>query len=171
MNDKTQITQCTKLINGKRCVLVSGHRGTCVEPIPRTDMSDVIRYRLASDNHAAAQEKIEVLETLVEIAMETLDWVSTVTEGTSKEPFLTIHRRVAVAMQAINLADIARGEHSMQDHPCAGPVYNMGPVIASGPYCTVGCRLCGATCQIAPEQPHDRHYGYYAGQLHSWAKE
>src|SRR3954452_12215071 len=118
MDTKEQITQCEKLVNGKRCVLVSGHRGTCVEPIPRTDMSDVIRYRLASDNHAAAQEKIEVLETMLDIAMETLDWVSTATEGTPKEPFLSIHQRVAVAMHAINLADIARGKHSMQDHPC-----------------------------------------------------
>jgi hypothetical protein len=112
MDDKTRITQCTKLINDKRCILVSGHRGTCVEPVPRTDMSDVIRYRLVSDNYDAAQEKIEVLETLVEIAMDTLDWISTTTEGTPKEPFLSIHRRVGVAMQAINIAGVAKGKGS-----------------------------------------------------------
>lgn len=171
MDDKTQITQCEKLVNDKQCVLVAGHRGVCVEPEPRTDMSDVIRYRVMSDRHAAAQEKIEVLETLIEIAMDTLDWVSTATEGAPKEPLLSIHRRVGVAMQSINIADVAREKRSVQDHPCAGPVYNVGPVIASGPYCTVGCRRCGATCQIAPEKPHERHYGYYAGHLHSWSKD
>jgi hypothetical protein len=115
MDAKAPITQCTKLVNDKRCILVSSHRGLCVEPIPRTDMSDVIRYRVMSDKHAEAQEKIEVLETLVEIAMDTLDWISTTTEGTPKEPFLSIHRRAGVAMRAINIAGAAKGTRAVEE--------------------------------------------------------
>jgi hypothetical protein len=57
-NDAARVAQCERLVSGERCILVAGHGGACVKPIPRQDMSDVIRYRLARDRADDLEERL-----------------------------------------------------------------------------------------------------------------
>jgi hypothetical protein len=49
-----------------------------------------------------ADEERALLLALIGGCMTTLDWVSTTTEGTPKEPFQEIHRRVGDQMLVVN---------------------------------------------------------------------
>ncbi len=53
--------QCMQLVSGECCVLVLGHGGACVKPLPGQDMSDVIRFRLLADRHAALEADYSAL--------------------------------------------------------------------------------------------------------------
>lgn len=80
------IEQCKLLVNGKRCVLVAGHRGGCVEPEYRRDMSDIIRYRFLSDRYEEEKEMVSEQRTEIEVLRTARDIMMTALEKISHSP-------------------------------------------------------------------------------------
>lgn len=52
--------------------------------------------------HILQEDERKRLLALIDGCMTTLDWISTTTEGTPKQPFLDIHRRVGEQMRTLN---------------------------------------------------------------------